>query len=85
MQKCGLINTTKSNRYKTVTVNPSIESKNSNGSYTWSDFISEHRLNIELSYIFEQNNSKKRCILFVVAVLRRAEAVSPFWIRFGLP
>lgn len=60
MQKCGLINTTKSNRYKTVTVNPSIESKNSNGSYTWSDFISEHRLNIELSYIFEQNNSKKK-------------------------
>jgi hypothetical protein len=51
MLKCGLIHISKSNRHKTVTTNLSIESTVTNSYYTWTDFITEHKLNMEISYI----------------------------------
>jgi hypothetical protein len=51
MLQCGLIHRTKSNRHNVVTMNPSIESTVTNKYYTWSNFMTEHNLNIEVSYI----------------------------------
>jgi len=51
MLKCGLKHIAKSNRHKSVTTNPSIESTVTNSYYTWADFIIEHKLNMEISYI----------------------------------
>jgi hypothetical protein len=58
MVKCGLISSVKSNRYKTVSMVPSIERTVANNHYTWDDFISEHRINIEISYIVDSRGKK---------------------------
>ena len=79
MLQCGLIHITKSNRHNVVTMNPSIESTVTNRYYTWSNFMTEHNLNIEVSYIIW---NKKKPILFAVAVLNREPVVLPFGIRF---
>jgi hypothetical protein len=76
MLYCGFIIETKSNKYKTITMAPSIESK-LYGGYTWTDFIHEYRLNIEISYIIEAP-SKMR--LYFICVGSFEKAGSPFTI-----
>ncbi len=48
MLQCGLIRETRSNQMKAVNIVPSIKTKN----YSWADFISEYKLNIEISFAF---------------------------------
>jgi hypothetical protein len=71
----------KSNRHKVVTMNPSIESTVTNSYNTWSNFMTERNLNIEISYIMW---NKRKTILFAVEVLKREPVVLLFGIRFEL-
>jgi hypothetical protein len=55
MLQCSLIRETRSNRTKAVNIVPSIETKN----YSWADFISEYKLNIEISFAFLEGSKTK--------------------------
>ncbi len=60
----GLIREVHSNRHKTSAIILCVESIKNGFGYSWGDFIAEHNIDIELSYIYQVNDKKKRKMFF---------------------
>ncbi len=61
MLQCGLVKQNVSKRWKTVQLVPCVEGGGHyySSSYSWSNFIAEYLLNIEISYVHLDSSSKK--------------------------
>jgi len=61
MLQCRLIRETQSNRTKTVNIIPCIAMNN----YSWSDFMSKHKLNIKTSFVYLEGSKAKTYFIHI--------------------